>query len=132
MRECKFKEKINAYLDGELEKAEFTEVKAHLASCLSCQQEIREINKVNAALAEYSDEDVPEHIIENILNAVHPVSEKKTRKRQFNLSVAASIVFALVSGVLMSNFAFKEQPAEQNNIEFAQESFYSFFDSEEL
>ena len=132
MRDCKFEKKINAYIDGELGKAEFTEMKAHLASCLSCQQEIREINKVNAALAEYEDEDVPEHIVENILKTVLPVSERKTRKRRFNLSVVASIVFALVSGILMSDFAFKETPQETDTLEFAQESFYSFFDSEEL
>ena len=131
MRECKFNKKINAYLDGELNKIEFTEMKAHLASCLSCQQEIREINKVTAFLEEYSDEDVPEHIIENILKKVHPSVGKKTPNRWINLSVAASIVFAFISGFLMSDFAFSEQTDGQDNIEFAQESFYSFFETGE-
>ena len=131
MRDCKFEKKINAYIDGELGKAEFTEMKAHLASCLSCQNEIREINKVNAALAEYEDEDVPEHIIDNILKEVGSHSVSRTPKRRISLSVAASIVFAFVSGILMSNFAFEETPQETDTLEFAQESFYSFFETEE-
>ena len=68
--DCKFKKKINAYLDNELKEAEFVQVKHHLLNCSICQAEVREISQLNKFLDTFQEEEVPESLSNKILAAV--------------------------------------------------------------
>ncbi len=135
---CKYAKKLNAYIDGELRKNEFTKIQEHLKDCLYCQKEIREINKINAFLSGYQNEDVPENLNEKILSSVleHPINERKTifLRRVSRLSIAASILLSLFSGIILSNITFSNNStlfAENTEIEFAQDSLYDYLLVEE-
>ncbi|HHE37550.1 MAG TPA: hypothetical protein ENL20_03130 [Candidatus Cloacimonetes bacterium] len=135
---CKYAKKLNAYIDSELSKKEFTKIQEHLKDCLYCQKEIREINKINAFLSGYQNEDVPENLNEKILSSVgkHSINERKAifLRRVSRLSIAASILFSLFSGIILSNITFSNNStlsAENTEIEFAQDSLYDYLLVEE-
>ena len=135
---CKYAKKLNAYIDGELPKNEFTKIQEHLKDCLHCQKVIREINKINTFLSDYKNEDVPETLNEKVLSSVmeHPINMRKTifLRRVSRLSIAASILLSLFSGIFLSNITFSNNTtlyAENTEIEFAQDSFYDYLQVEE-
>lgn len=52
MSECeRFRESLGAWLDGELKRSDSEAVRAHVESCLGCQQERRQLEKLQLALA---------------------------------------------------------------------------------
>ena len=135
---CKYAKKLNAYIDGELSQNEFTKIQEHLKDCLYCQKEIRELNKINAFLSGYMNDDIPENLNEKILSTVleHPINRRKTifLRRVNRLSIAASILLSLFSGILLSNITFSNNVtlyAENTEIEFAQDSLYDYLLAEE-
>ncbi len=135
---CKYAKKLNAYIDGELAKKEFTKIQKHLKDCLYCQKEIREVNKINAFLSDYKTEIVPDTLNEKILSSVveHPINMRKTifLRRVSRLSIAASILLSLFSGIFLSKTTFVNNTilsAENTEIGFAQDSFYDYLLVEE-
>jgi len=103
---CSYQNKVNAFLDGELESTEYSQMKEHLMSCNSCQQELRDLNKINAELAAWEDVEVPEAIYDSILTEttkLNPRGHVKLWRSLSNLSIAASVLLAMFMGVLMSS-----------------------------
>lgn len=103
---CSYQNRVNAFLDGELESTEYAKMKEHLMSCNSCQQELRELKKINADLAAWEDVEVPEAIYSSILaeaTKLTPRGHVKLWRSLSNLSIAASVLLALFMGVLMSS-----------------------------
>ena len=130
--------KINAYIDGELNKKEFTRIQEHLKECRYCQNEVRALNKINSFLSDYQNESVPEFLNDKILSTVgkHPISQGKTilLRNVSRFSIAASVLLALFSGIFLSNFTFSNNTtlyAENTEIEFAQDSLYDYLLVEE-
>ncbi len=126
---CKYSKKINAYIDGELNEKEFIKVRDHLKNCHLCQNELREINRLSEFLSQYKDEDVPEKINQRILDAVKTLSERnffyRLPGKVIKLSIAASVVLAFLSGIVLSNIAFTS--ANGSTIEFGQETLFSMY-----
>lgn len=103
---CSYQNKVNAFLDGELESTEYSQMKEHLMSCHSCQQELRELKKINAELVAWEDVEVPEAIYDSIMAEaakLNPRGHVKLWRSLSNLSIAASVLLALFMGVLMSS-----------------------------
>lgn len=103
---CSYQNKVNAFLDGELESTEYSQMKEHLMSCSSCQKELRDLKKINAELDAWEDVVVPEVLYSSILAEtarLTPRGHVKLWRSLSNLSIAASVIFALFMGVLMSS-----------------------------
>ena len=107
--DCKFKKKINAYLDNELKEAEFIQVKHHLLNCSICQAEVREISQLNKFLDSFQEDEVPGSLSNNILAAVSEVSETfpVRKNRFFKYTAAAAIAASFIIGLLFSFFLSK-------------------------
>ncbi|MCD4817259.1 MAG: hypothetical protein K8S23_01035 [Candidatus Cloacimonetes bacterium] len=127
---CKFEKKIGAFLDNELQKEDFAQVKEHLKSCLICQQTLRELNSINIFFENYTDVEVPEYLNQRILSKINS-SVSKFKKNIINFAVAASIAFAFFSGLFASNQTFTQNRENTEQIAFGTESFYSYLDWEE-
>ena len=131
-RKCKYQKKLNAYIDGELKEVDFEKVRNHLKSCHLCQNKLREINKINDFLSNYKEEEVNEYMNQRILGTVKTLPEKSTwdllTRRVVNFSIAASVIISFTVGIILSNNLFANN--NETNIEFGQESLYSFFEGE--
>lgn len=131
-KKCEYQKKLNAYIDGELKEVEFEKVRNHLKSCHLCQNELREINRINDFLFNYKEEEVNEYINQRILGTVKTLPEKRTwgllARRVVNYSIAASVIISFTVGIILSNNLFANN--NETNIEFGQESLYSFFEGE--
>lgn len=88
------RERLSAWLDGELSEEGRAQVAAHLESCAACRRELAQLTALNAALAELAAPPVPLGLAERVLARVQP-------SRRFwwqNLALAASLVMGLVLG----------------------------------
>ena len=132
-KQCSYFQKLNAYIDGELSKNDFEEIKEHLKYCRFCQNEIRELNSINQFLSSYKNNEVPEYLNQRILASVREISLEKNRgflnKYVLKFSIAASVLFSFYSGILLSDLAFSSQ--QNSELEFGQETLYSYFEGVE-
>ena len=132
-KKCSYIQKINAYIDGELSKKDFEEIKEHLKNCKFCQNGIRELISINQFLSLYKNTEVPEYLNQRILASVREISLEKNggsfSKYVFKFSIAASVLFSLFSGILLSDIAFSSQ--QNSYLEFGQETLYSYFEGVE-
>jgi len=85
-KKCSYIQKLNTYIDGELSRKDFEEIK-------------EEKNR-------------------GFLN-----------KYVFKFSIAASVLFSIYSGILLSDIAFSSQ--QNSELEFGQETLYSYFEGVE-
>ena len=132
-KKCSYISKLNTYIDGELSKKDFEEIKEHLKNCRLCQNEIRELNSINQFLSSYKNSEAPEYLNQRILASVREISLDENKdflsKYVFKFSIAASVMIAFSSGILLSNLAFSSQ--QNNELEFGQETLYSYFEGVE-
>lgn len=132
-KNCSYIQKLNAFIDRELSKKDFEEIKEHLKNCRFCQNEIRELNSINQFLSSYNNNEVPEYLNQRILASVREISLEKNRgfleKYVLKFSIAASVLLSLYSGILLSDIAFSAQ--QNSDLEFGQETLYSYFEGVE-
>ncbi len=115
--------KLNAYLDGELENPE--EVSSHLDMCADCRRELDELVSVNDFLSQYEEEAVSTRAIENILAI--------PRRKAFRglgwfgrFALAASAAAALFLGVITSSEIATSNSSQYNDFTMGTETLYSF------
>lgn len=130
--DCKFIEKLNAYLDNELDEVDFKQLKDHLLNCPDCQAEIRAINKINDFLSSYQDEELPAYVKNRIYTAVSNISEDVIiRKNRFiKLTAAASVAAAFIIGLLCSSMSFQIDSDSLSEYSLGHESLYSYYITE--
>lgn len=132
-RKCRFSRRLNAFSDGELSKKEFGKVQNHLKECPACQAYLREIVNINSYLSSYREEEVPEYLNQKILATVRETEQEKVKfgfsRQLVNFSIAASVLISFVAGIILSDLAYNKAYADTStsNLEFGQETLYSFF-----
>jgi anti-sigma-K factor RskA len=83
MRCAEIQANFVAFVVGGLEPEEAAEVQRHLASCLSCRNELEELQKVNHALeAAPPPADPPSHLKEEILSQVRTEAERSSSNEE--------------------------------------------------
>lgn len=107
MKCSEIKEKINAYIDEELDAKTHSQVKNHLMQCAECQKELRELTQLNSFLESYDDIELPS-------TYHHKMSKVLTKKENrvttfFRYAVAASIFAAFISGIFMGQKTFSNK-----------------------
>jgi anti-sigma factor RsiW len=96
-------ETLGAYLTGELPPAERDALETHLLTCDRCWNEI-DLARRGRALIQQTDEPVPPHLRENILNLVpssdRPVDPPRRRLRVLATTAALAAVVILTASVV--------------------------------
>jgi anti-sigma factor RsiW len=101
------KEKLTAFLDGELPPADLEALKAHLASCPECSAYLERIKQASADFREHGAEKIPA----GVLNAA--LKQAATKKRvhkdlspavKLIIALAALTIFVFVSGAFAKRF----------------------------
>ncbi len=71
------KDKLSAYLDGELESALCAEIEQHLKGCKNCQVVVDTLNKTITLYRDYGQEEVPPQAHERLTHVLHLEMLKK-------------------------------------------------------
>jgi anti-sigma factor RsiW len=120
MKECPehVVQHMHEYLDGDLEKVQEQELKAHLQECQNCYQQFHELEKAMALVQSTSHIAAPNDFTQRVMNSLP--KEKKTIgmnrwMRSHPLFVAAAIFFILMTGSMFGNWqkdelSFTNQP----------------------
>ncbi len=87
------RERLSAYLDGELSEDERREVAAHLEGCEECRRELAVLTRLDAVLGRLEAE-APPRLAERVLERLQP------RRRYWwqSLALAASLLLGIVLG----------------------------------
>ncbi len=112
MRECKFKKRIQIYLDGWMDDKEARRFEAHLKRCSDCQTEMVELEEVASAALEIVDQapdfdywkNFPTRVLNRIISRdVSPYEGKQRSARSLRLKIGSYSVAitALAAAVLL-------------------------------
>ncbi len=112
MRECRFKKRIQIYLDGWMDDKEAGRFEAHLKRCSDCQTEMVELEEVASAALEIVDQapdidywrNFPARVLNRIISRdVSPYGGKQRSARSLRLKIGSYSVAitALAAAVLL-------------------------------
>ncbi|MHC4592447.1 MAG: anti-sigma factor family protein [Planctomycetota bacterium] len=91
------REKLNAYLDGELSSEGAFLVREHLQDCPRCAAELDELKRLNQALDAYQGIGVPEGFARRVVPAPTPVGARPLPVRVFSRAAAVLMAVAGLS-----------------------------------
>jgi anti-sigma factor RsiW len=103
------KNALSAYMDGELESAQKSEIERHLGTCSTCTAELKELRQVASEFKKTGAEKLPPHIRAMALAQSQAAEPKKQTARQspgaFNLVlvVAAMVILVLIFGMTLKH-----------------------------
>ena len=128
----KVTEKINAHLDGELSSRESEIITAHIRGCSECREEYNALINLNKKLAVLDNIEYPDSLVTKLktISGIdsHRITNLRLTNRLRSLSVAASILLAVFSGIFFGDRLVKEISKDSStDYEFAQESLYSLW-----
>ncbi|MEE8418197.1 MAG: zf-HC2 domain-containing protein [candidate division Zixibacteria bacterium] len=112
MRECKFKKRVQIYLDGWMDGKERARFEAHLKQCSYCQTEMIDLEEISSAALEIVDQapdiDYWKNFSIRVLNRiisrdVSPYGEKQrsTRSRRLKIGSYSVAITTLAAAVLL-------------------------------
>lgn len=110
---------MHEYLDGDISREHEQELKAHLTSCASCQQQMHELSKVTAFVQSASHISAPSGFAEGVISRLPKETSRAGVKRWFHghpILTAAALFMILMSASLFSSFnddqqfSFTKQP----------------------
>ena len=118
------RERLSAYLDGELTAEERREVAAHLEGCEECRRELALLKRLDAALGSL-DAPAPARLAERVLDRLQP------RRRRYvwqSLALAASLLLGIVLGGTLARDFYPYPTAISNGTseDLALEEFHDF------
>jgi anti-sigma factor RsiW len=92
------KERLSAWLDGELVPEERGLIEAHLQGCAGCRQEAAHLKALDSVLGELAAP-VPPQLAEKVLARLQAQPGQRRRRPGWqNLALAASLVLGIVMG----------------------------------
>ena len=104
MNHDEYREKLSAFLDGELTDTERDDVLKHLETCEACQTYLAELTALRDALGDMEDVDVPEGFADGVMARLHEESApQKAKKRSPWRGVATLAACAAVVVLAISN-----------------------------
>lgn len=91
------KERLSAWLDGELAPEERGFIEAHLQGCAGCRREAAQLEALDSALGELATP-VPPRVAEKVLARLQAQQGERRRPWWQSLALAASLVLGIVLG----------------------------------
>jgi anti-sigma factor RsiW len=117
------RERLSAWLDGELEARERREAAAHLESCPGCRAELALLSRLDAALGTL-EAPLPSRLPEKVLARLRP------RRRYWwqSLAMAASLVLGIALGSILARdyYPYTTATANGDGEVLALEEFHDF------
>ncbi len=115
------RERLSAWLDGELEAQERREVAAHLEICPECRGELALLSRLDAALGTL-EAPLPPRLPEKVLERLRP------RRRYWwqSLAMAASLVLGIALGSILARDYYPYATANGEGEVLALEEFHDF------
>jgi anti-sigma factor (TIGR02949 family) len=117
------RERLSAWLDGELDAAERGEVAAHLEACPGCRAELAVLSRLDAALGTLTSP-LPPQLPEKVLERLRP------RRRYWwqSLAMAASLVLGIALGGILARdyYPYATTTANGDGEVLALEEFHDF------
>jgi hypothetical protein len=113
MTGCKYKKRIQFYLDGWIDKRSSRDLEKHLKHCADCQVELAELQELNSSAVEVIDQAPDNEYWESfetrvrnriIARNVEPIERESRRPRFFALrlaSIFAILLFILGAGLMI-------------------------------
>lgn len=103
---------MHEYLDGEISFEHTRELKAHLASCTSCQNHLEQLTNAETFVQSASQLVAPKNFVEGVTARLPKEKSKVGMKRWFHqhpMLSAAALFIILMSASLFSSFSEDEQ-----------------------
>ncbi len=107
-------DRLEAFVDGELDLDAAIAVEGHLAGCAACREQHQRAVAVRDGLRTMPELDTPEHVLAAVRNATAAESAQRptsSPKWAWRTAAAAALVVAAASGVLWWHGAHRPQPA---------------------
>ncbi len=112
MRECKFKKRVQIYLDGWMDGKETGRFEAHLKRCSDCQTEMMDLEEISSAALEIVDQapdidywkNFPTRVLNRIISRdVSPYGGKQRSTRSLRIKIGSYSVaiMTLAAAVLL-------------------------------
>lgn len=128
MMKCKqVQNKLNAYLDKELDSISENAIQKHLLDCHECQLELSELKALNQFINIEFEEELNPAIINGLIDKSRFFSAGKSKLKRLALS-ALSMCFAVMLGTYVSNVTFNQDASIQstsNQTYYDQQSLYA-------
>lgn len=119
-RSCSgYSEKLVLYHFGELDKAEAAEVAAHVLSCATCREELREISVLDGFSPVKPRQGEVNRAVEGVMKGISPVRIGLARRLIPAYIAVAAAVLAVFLTIYMPNMGGKV-PQEQQQVAMAQ------------
>jgi len=115
------RERLSAWLDGELSPEERREVAAHLEVCEKCRRELAALERLDAALGNL-DAPTPARLTARVLDRLQP----RRRYRWQSLAMAASLILGIVLGGTLARDYYPYPPSNGDAEVLALEEFHDF------
>jgi len=116
------RERLSAWLDGELAEEERRETAAHLEDCAECRRELALLERLDAALGGL-EAPAPARLAAGVLDRLRP----RRRYGWQSLAMAASLVLGIALGGTLARDFYPYQAASNGNGEvLALEEFHDF------
>jgi anti-sigma factor (TIGR02949 family) len=115
------RERLSAWLDGELAAEERQEIAAHLEVCPGCQEEMAMFSRLDAALGTL-EAPIPVELTQRVLDRLHP------RRRYWwqSLAMAASLILGIVLGGTLARDYYPYPTSNADAEVLALEEFHDF------
>jgi anti-sigma factor RsiW len=116
------RERLSAWLDGELTQEERREMAAHLEVCAACRRELALLERLDAALGRL-EAPTPAGLADGVLDRLKP------RRRYWwqSLAMAASLILGIALGGTLARDFYPYQASSNGNGEvLALEEFHDF------
>jgi len=98
---------LHLYADGELDQRDIEAVNKHIAQCHACQTELNELQSMHTVLSSYQPCELDNELLQALQSIPAQANKRfsifKLLPQELALS-AASIIFALIIGALISYF----------------------------
>ncbi len=108
---CKdIQNKLNAYLDNEVDSKLKRSIESHLLSCHECQTSLSELKALNYQLDIHFEQEINPQIISELIDKSRFIRPQKKNIAQFVLT-AATMGIAVFLGAYISNVSFDKSPS---------------------
>jgi len=101
MKPCSENERLQAYLDGELDAGAESSLRRHLAGCVECAEELALYERVFASLALTPMPEPPPHLTERILERVLPSQVRRRWMRALGWGYGVAAAGSLAASVAL-------------------------------
>lgn len=103
MRCERVREKLSAFVDGELSENEHRGIASHLESCESCFREYEELKKLEVLLSNLERVDAPSYLWERIVGRISSQERVSSWEKLIHRLVYAPVGVAILIGLLIGN-----------------------------